>query len=109
MACGFLHLRWKVWLVKKAKKWKQCLQHFDKSLSHYILSCSSVSLSQQSISANNANRDVVDNTDMSHSGSSQASFNQSASVSSGLNTPISQAQQQGSFTATTRCTVFAGV
>ena len=87
---------------KKAKKWKQSLQHLDKPLSHYILSCSSVSLSQQSISANNANRDVVDNTGVSQSGSSQASLNQSASVSSELNTPISQAQQQGSFTATTR-------
>ena len=30
---------------KKAKKWKQSLQHLDKPLSHYILSCSSVSLS----------------------------------------------------------------
>ena len=87
---------------KKAKKWKQSLQHLDKPLSHYILSCSSVSLSQQSISANNANRDVVDNTGVSQSGSSQASLNPSASVSSGLNTPISQAQQQGSFTATTK-------
>ena len=87
---------------KKAKKWKQSLQHLDKPLSHYILSCSSVSLSQQSISADNANRDVVDNTGVSQSGNSQASLNPSASVSSGLNTPISQAQQQGSFTATTK-------
>ena len=29
--------------AKKAKKWKQSLQHLDKPLSHYILSCSSVS------------------------------------------------------------------
>ena len=44
----------------------------------------------------------MDNTGVSQSGSSQASLNKSVSVSSGLNTPISQAQQQGSFTATTR-------
>ena len=38
----------------------------------YILSCSSVSLSQQSISANNANGDVVDNTGMLQSGSNRS-------------------------------------
>ena len=83
---------------KKAKRWKQSLQHLHKPLSDYILSCSSVSLSQQSMSAVNTNTTVVDNTGTSQSGSSQASVNQPVSVSTGLNTPSSQSEQHSSST-----------
>ena len=74
------------------------MQHLHKPLSDYILSCSSVSLSQQSMSAVNTNTTVVDNTGTSQSCSSQASVNQPVSVSTGLNTPSSQSEQHSSST-----------
>lgn len=82
---------------KKAKKWKQSLLHLDKPLSSYDLSCSSVS--QLSMSTNNTNTAVCDNTGRTQSDCSQGSVCDPVSVPPGPPaTPSTQPVQLSSST-----------